>query len=324
MKNTYIVKLWLGMSCRYTFNKTNKKEYMKKSKYIVLALLLAIASSAFSQKVPQKSFLLCGDTKVLLVDYMGSKDTIPKIIWEWDSRNAKDIDEPDRKKFRSMDDCKAVNKGERILVSSSSGAVAVIERKNKKVLFYTSVPNAHSIELLPDGFLAAAASTNKDGNKVLLFKINNQNETLFSDSLHSAHGLVWDNKRESLFALGYNVLREYKLIKKGNPKLLLKREWRLPHDGGHDLQMAPDNDKLFVTIERSGAWEFNLNSQVFGKIKGFPDSKIIKSIGQNNAGQYIFTIPEESWWTFHVKFFNPDRSFSFPGLRVYKARWFSK
>lgn len=297
---------------------------MKKSKYVLLAILLAVGFSAFSQKVPQKSFLLCGDTKVLLVDYMGSKDTIPKIIWEWDSRNAKDIPEPDRKKFHTMDDCKAANRGEKILVSSSSGAVAVIERKSKKVLFYTSVPNAHSIELLPDGFLAAAASTSKDGNKVLLFKINNPNETLFSDSLYSAHGLVWDSKRESLFALGYGVLREYKLIRKVNPRLLLKNEWKLPHDGGHDLQMAPNNHKLFITIERSGAWEFNLNSQVFGKIKGFPDSKIIKSIGQNNAGQYIFTIPEESWWTFHVKFSNPDRSFSFPGLRVYKARWFSR
>ena len=28
---------------------------------------------------------------------------------------------------------------------------------------------------------------------------------LFSDSLHSAHSLVWDNKRGSLFALGYDA-----------------------------------------------------------------------------------------------------------------------
>lgn len=297
---------------------------MKKNKHILLIILLVTGPSVFSQKVPQRSFLLCGDTKVLLVDYMSSKDSIPEIIWSWDSRDAMDIPEPDRKKFRTMDDCKAVNKGERILVSSSSGAVAVIERKSKKVLSYTSVPNAHSIELLPNGFLAAAASTAKDGNKILLFKMNKPNETLFSDSLYSAHGLVWDSKRKSLFALGYDVLREYKLVRKENPELLLKSEWKLPHHGGHDLQMAPGNHKLFLTIERSGAWEFNLNTQVFGKIKDFPDAKIVKSIGQNSAGQYIFTIPEESWWTFHVTFSNPDRSFAFPGLRVYKARWFGK
>lgn len=297
---------------------------MKNNRHVFLIVLLSIGSYAFSQKVPLGSFLLCGDTKVLLVDYMGSKDSIPEIIWSWDSRDAMDIPEPDRKKFRTMDDCKAVNKGERILVSSSSGAVAVLERKSKKVLFYTGVPNAHSIELLPNGFLAAAASTAKDGNKVLLFKMNKPNETLFSDSLYSAHGLVWDNKRKSLFALGYDVLRAYKLETKDHPRLLLTSEWKLPHHGGHDLQMAPDNHKLFITIERSGAWEFNLSSQAFGKIKNFPDSEIIKSIGQNSSGQYIFTVPEESWWTFHVKFSNPGRSFSFPGLRVYKARWFGK
>jgi hypothetical protein len=34
------------------------------------------------------------------------------------------------------------------------------------------------------------------------------------------------------------------------------------------------------------------------------------------------TIPEESWWTFHVRFVNPERKMVFSGMRVYKARWF--
>lgn len=250
MEDIYMVELWLGMSCRYTFKNT-KKENMKKSKHTLLIILLVVGSPAFSQKVPQKSFLLCGDTKVLLVDYMSSKDSIPEIIWSWDSRDAMDIPEPDRKKFPTMDDCMAVNKGKRILISSSSGAVGLIDRKSKKVLFYTGVPNAHSIKLLSGGLLAVAPSTNKDGNKVLLFKINKSNESLFIDSHYSAHGLMWDNKRESLFALGYDVLREYKLIRGKNPELLLKNEWNLSHYAGHDLQMAPDNHRLFITIERS-------------------------------------------------------------------------
>lgn len=297
---------------------------MKGNRQILLILLLSIGFSVFSQNTPQKSFLRCGDTRVLLVDYIGSRDTTPKIIWERDPHNAIDIDEPDRKKFRTMDDCKVVNNGKRILVSSSSGAVGLIVRTSKKILFYTSIPNAHSIELLPGGLSAAALSTNKDGNKVLLFKINKPNDSLFSDSLGSAHALVWDNKRESLFALGYVVLREYKLIRRKNPELLLKNEWNLPQHGGHDLQMAPDNHRLFITIERSRAWEFDLDAHVVGKIKDFPDSEIIKSIGQDNTGQYILTIPEESWWTFYVTFLNPGRRLAFSDIRVYKARWFGK
>ena len=86
-----------------------------------MIILLVIGSSAFFPKVPQKSFLLCGDTKVLLVDYMEFGDSIPKIIWSWDSRDAVWIFlRRTRNKFRTMDDCKAVNKGERILVSASS------------------------------------------------------------------------------------------------------------------------------------------------------------------------------------------------------------
>lgn len=297
---------------------------MKKSTHILLVILLALGSLAFSQRMPHKSFLVCGDSKVLLVDYDGSIDTIPKIIWQWDAHFAKDLPEEYRlKKFNTVDDCKAVKNGKEILVSSSSGAVAILDRKSKKVLFYASVPNAHSIELLPNGFLAAAASTAKDGNKILLFKINTKGEVLFSDSLHSAHGLVWDKNRKGLFALGSDVLREYQFLTEPAPKLLLKNEWKLPHKGGHDLQMGPKNNKLFLTIENAGAWEFDLSSHAFGKIKDFTDAKIIKSIGQNISGQYIFTIPEESWWTYHVEFSNPDRIFAFPDMHVYKARWFN-
>ncbi|MEO8961216.1 MAG: DUF6528 family protein [Ginsengibacter sp.] len=292
-------------------------------RYTACFTFLIICTNAFTQKIINKSFLVCGDSKVLLADYNGSEDTIPKIIWQWDAHFAKDLPEEYRlKKFNSLDDCKAVNNGKRILVSSSSGAIGIIDRSSKKILFYASVPNAHSIELLPNGFLAAAASTARDGNKVLLFKISKPSEALFSDSLHSAHGLVWENGRKGLFALGSDVLREYQFIVEPRAKLLLKDEWKLPHKGGHDLQMRPKNNKLFLTIENAGAWEFNLNSHLFSKIKDFTDAKIIKSIGQNISGQYIFTIPEESWWTYHVEFSNPERLFAFPDMHVYKARWF--
>ena len=36
----------------------------------------------------------------------------------------------------------------------------------------------------------------------------------------------------------------------------------------------------------------------------------------------FFTVPEEKWWTYHVRFFNPDGILSFPELHVYKARWY--
>ena len=86
--------------------------------------------------------------------------------------------------------------------------------------------------------------------------------------------------------------------------------------------MVPGGDALFLT-EDTGAWKFNLTNYRFQKIQGFPDITTIKSLGQDNSLQYIYTVPEESYWTFHVRFFNPIRNVSFPTMHVYKARWFN-
>jgi hypothetical protein len=225
------------------------------------------------------------------------------------------------KRFNSVDDCKATRNGKEILVSSSSGAVAVVERKTSQVKFYASVPNAHSIELLPGNYLAAAASTVDKGNRLMVFDLSDGSKPVYTDSLYSAHGVVWDDRRKSLFALGYDVLREYKLDSGG--QLQLKEYWKIPGIGGHDLQPTPDGRSLLVT-EHEGAWKFDIDTHRFSKIDGFPDAANIKSFGQNKKGQYIFTVPEESWWTFHVEFFNPSRRFAFPNMKVYKARWFSE
>ncbi|MBO9155008.1 DUF6528 family protein [Chitinophaga sp. GCM10012297] len=268
-----------------------------------------------------KKFLVCGDSKVLLVDYNQSKDSTPAVIWSWDAHEAADLPENYRTKmFNTMDDCKAINGGKQVLVSSSSGAIAIVNLDDKKVKFVASVPNSHSIALLPDNRVVAAASTNKAGNKLMLFDIARPEKVLYTDSLYSAHGVVWDAKRKSLFALGYSVLREYKIASKD--ALKLANEWKIPGIGGHELQPAPDGEHLFVT-EHGGSWVFNIKDRKFSKREGMPDAENVKSLGQIKAGQYIYTIPEESWWTFHVKFSAPERIFSFPDMHVYKARWFT-
>lgn len=264
--------------------------------------------------------LVCGDSKVLIAKAAKSNDTIPDIIWSWDAHTANDLPGHFKaEKFNTVDDCKAIRDGRQIMVSSSSGAVAIINKEDKEILFYADVPNAHSIELLPDNKLVAAASTAKDGNRLMLFEISTPPVLLFSDSLYSAHGVVWDAANNSLYALGYDVLREYKMDK---DVLILQDEWIIPGISGHDLQMTPDGKHLFLT-EHTGAWMFSMESKQFSKIAGFPDAENIKSINLNSDGRYVFTVPEESWWTYHVEFYNPSGRLSFPGMHVYKARWFN-
>lgn len=284
--------------------------------------LFFLLTPVYSQVIGLKSLLVCGDSKILLVDYEKSRDSIPEIVWSWDAHLAEDLPEEFRnKKFNSIDDCKSINDGQQIMVSSSSGAVALLKRKGSKVLFYANVPNAHSVEILPNNLLVAAASTSDDGNRIMLFDMDHPDQVVYSDSLYSAHGLVWDSGRKSLYALGYDVLREYKLASRDS--LYLLNEWKIPGEGGHDLYPSPDGNRLFMT-EHTGTWIFDLEHHRFNKIEEFPDAGNIKSIGQNKSGQYIFTVPEESWWTHHVSFSQPLRKLAFPGMRVYKARWFDE
>ncbi len=291
------------------------------NRFFGIFALMLVMFPALSQTAKSKKFLVCGDSKVLLVDYNKSRDSIPDVVWSWDAQKAIDLPETYRTKlFNTMDDCKSINNGKQILVSSSSGAVAIINIKDSKVVFHAMVPNAHSVALLPGNLIAAAASTNKTGNKIMLFDINKPDKALYTDSLYSAHGLVWNEKRKSLFALGYDVLREYKIVSKN--KLEMTNKWTIPGVGGHELMPTPDGENLFVT-EHHGSWIFNLSTYKFNKIADFPDAENIKSLGRDASGQYIFTIPEKSWWTYHVKFLNPQRSFAFPDMHVYKARWFS-
>lgn len=293
---------------------------MKKTAALLCAFVLLLIVKTNAQSVPKNAFLLCGDTKVLLVDYNGSKDSIPHIIWKWDAKTAPDLPDAWRSKFRTVDDCKRYG-DDMILVSSSSGAVAVVNRKENKTIFYADAAMAHSVEMLPGNLLAVAASTHAKGNHIFLFDIKAGNKPVYSDTLYSGHGVVWDAKRNSLYALGFRVLREYKLNAK-EQTLSLKHEWKIPGRSGHDLQMAPDSDRLFMTSQTK-LCEFNLNTYKFTAPRDFKDVANVKSIGQNAAGQFIFTIPEESWWTFHVKFANPSRSFAFPDMKVYKARWYN-
>jgi len=287
-----------------------------------LLLIVFICFTGLSVKA-QKEFLVCGDSKVLLVDYKKSVDSIPHIRWEWDASKDAQLPEVYRaQKFRTMDDCKLSPDGKQLLASASSGGIALLSYPDKKLLFLTEVGNAHSIEFLPGGLIAVAGSTHPKGNKVVIYNPAVSGEPQAEDSLYSGHGLVWHSKRKLLYALGFDVLRAYTVDVdvQGKVRLHKKSEWPIPGKSGHDLTLTPDGKQLYMT-EHTNAWFFDLGTEKFDKIRDFPTKENIKSIGRDKAGQLIFTEPEQSWWTFSVKFLHPDRKFVFPGMKVYKARW---
>ena len=292
---------------------------MMKNTFFKCLYFLLFLTSISCQETEPKLLLVSGDSKVYIVDYEKSQGNTPEIIWTWDAHLADDLPKTYRtEKFKSIADCKSVNNGKQIMVCSSTDGVALLNREDNKVLFYADVPMAHSVAMLPNNLIAVAASTADKGNRVMLFDVDHSEKVVYSDSLYSAHGVVWNSKKKSLFALGFDVLREYKLVSKDS--LSLVNEWKIPGESGHDLYPSPDGKGLFMT-EHTGVWIFDYENESFDKIEGFPDAENIKSISQNTSGQYLYTVPEEKWWTYNVSFFKPERKLAFPGIRVYKARW---
>lgn len=288
----------------------------------LLTSLLTTSLWAQTFLVDTRSIMVCGDSYVHLVDPAKSEGTKPHVIWTWDAREVKDLPEEYRtKKFRSVDDVKPVRGGSQLLISSSSQGVVLWDVKENKTLFYTSVGNAHSIELLPNGLVAAAASTHAEGNQMMLFDpASGDSKPIATDELYSGHGAVWHEGRQTLFGLGYDVLVEYEVKDR---KLKRVNEWKIPGQSGHDLTLSPDG-KRFLLTEHTGAWQFDLESEKFSKIPNFPDAENIKSLNLAKNGQYLYTVPEEQWWTHTVSLHEPTQRLAFPGMRVYKARFYKE
>ncbi|CAG8616985.1 1143_t:CDS:1 [Ambispora gerdemannii] len=121
-----------------------------------------------------------------------------------------------------------------------------------------NIGNWHSVELIPDsnGLLCLVAIADSYGTVHVFTKEGKRKNTL---KLPHAHGLVWDNKTSTLFALGHTDLQTYQLDPKDptNLKLLTtldfsehyekKNESEENKDGGHDLCPVPGERKLFLT-----------------------------------------------------------------------------
>ena len=161
------------------------------------------------------------------------------------------IPEKYQKLLIPLDECKSVDNGSKLLLTSSGGGVLLLEKDTKKCLFYAEVSMAHSAELLPGNKIAVALSTHPQGNSVELYDIAHPEQRICRDSLYSGHGVVWMSQEEWLYALGHDTLRSYKInsLPNDSVSLLPDKTWTLPSIGGHDLNAVGTNELLISTHE---------------------------------------------------------------------------
>jgi len=295
-------------------------------KYIFFLSLL-VTLQANSQAVTKigGEIVICGDNKlVVLQNNTSNLDSIAQIIWQWQPSQSSELPKQFQEKYlQTLDECKPINDGADFLVTSSKSAVALINRATKKASFYAHAPNAHSAELLPFNKIVVALSTAENGNAIRIYDLKQSDVILSSDYLYSAHGVVWDNKDSVLYALGYSELRAYKInnLQTNKPKLYLINTFTIPDRSGHDLQWIPNTRILLFTTE-FGVHTFDVQNNEFKPYSKLEKRKDIKSISIHPiTKQIMFVQAEESWWSFHIQFLEPNHQIAVPFIKVYKARW---
>ena len=288
-------------------------------------LVMALAAGLLCAPVtPGGQLIVCGMDELFVLDV---GQNAPRKVWSWKAVDRPELPESMRSKFRSIDECKPVEGGRRILITASSDGVALIERKTGAVSFYATVPNAHSAELLPAGRIVVAASHRADapGDRLVLFDVSRPEKELFHTAEVSwAHGVVWDAQRRLLWALSNKVLDGYELTawNTSAPSLTKTVSYELPDTSGHDLHAVAGTAMLSITTGRH-CWLFDRDRRQILPHPELADRAGVKCITVHPVtGQMVWVQSEGgNWWTDKLRFLRGEGTVQLPGERMYKARW---
>lgn len=267
--------------------------------------------------------IACGDHDIYIVNTRTSTPDSLDIEWHWNVSEAKgQIPDEYQNRNRSIDDCKAVDGGKRLLVTSSSHSTLLLDIATRQCLFYAYTPMAHSADMLPRNRIVVANSTHPKGNSLELYEVGKSEQCLWRDSLYSGHGAVWVEKHQSLYALGYQELRRYTLVDwdTDTPSLHLEETFALPDKSGHELSMV--NPDCLLCSAHNHVYLFDLKTHTFKPFEPLFDKGDIKSANYNDrTGRIIYTQAETSWWTNHIYLTNPDQTLTFSeDFHLYKVR----
>jgi hypothetical protein len=248
----------------------------------------------------------------------------PRKVWSWKAVDRPELPAPYRSKFRTTDDCKPVSGG-RVLITASSDGAALVERATGRTIWWGACGNAHSAELLPGERIVLACSTReRTGNKLSVFDASHPEREIFATELFSGHGVVWDEPRARLWALGEKELRSYRLEgwTTDQPSLVLDHRYPLPDLGGHELSAVPRSPHLIVSTH-AGVWRFDRDTHEFipePDLQGLHDVK--SAVIDAATGRLAYTQAERpEWWTSHIRFLHPQGDVHLVGERIYKVRW---
>ncbi len=280
--------------------------------------------------------IFCGDNMVYMIDAGLADETTYKdaITWSWDATAAASTLGLAENRCNHLDDCKPVDNGKKLLCTSSYNWCVLLDIATKEILFHTTAtPNAHSAELLPNNRLVVACSegSGSGNNSVQLYDISQPNQILYQSALGSAHGVVWNETTQRLYAIGGQSLQVYKLKdwETASPSLELEKTVQTPQGGLHDMSYVNSNT---LCIGGRRAYLYDIGANQFTEMTLFAASTAIKSINYNDeTGELWYTDstnPEgsQSWSTQTIRYAtdknasSETRTIKVPDLDMYKVR----
>jgi hypothetical protein len=290
----------------------------------ILGAVIAITPPGQSATTARE-LVVCGWDEVLMLRLEGGADDKPRRTWTWRAKGRADIPDEVEALFNTTDECKPFEGGSKILVTSSGGGVAFIDRIKDRVLFYGRAANAHSADLLPGGRVAVAASHDRagKGDRLILFDLATSDRELSSVDLPWGHGVVWDEQRRLLWALADEDIRVYEPRdwESTLPKLQRVALIPLPERGGHDLSVV--SSTLLAMSTGNRCWLFDREARTFRPHPELGDKASVKSISHHpQSGQIAYVQAEgKNWWAERIHFLSPPGMVHVAGEHFYKARW---
>jgi hypothetical protein len=295
------------------------------------ACLAILAITLLSTSAPADPLLICGSDEVFLIDTTTAERGVIDKLWSWRAKDhAADLPDRLRTAFTSTDDCKPVRDGTAILISSSSGGCALVERPSGRVRWCAQVHNAHSLELLPRDRIIVASSVGEGGDLLVLFDLSRSDQPLCHTPLPSAHGVVWDDARKRLWALGDRELRAYALkdwdTQKPSLDLIASHAFPKGEGEGHDLQPVPGSPDLCLSTHRHVYLFDRDHPGAFRPHPDLADRSNIKCVSIHPAsGRAVVTQgTDDEWWCDTLRFLAPAAEVRLKGERMYKARWLTE
>jgi hypothetical protein len=262
-----------------------------------------------------------GDDRAELYPTSLFRDGLQQPLWSWHAASDPSMPSLLASAFTVLDECKPVQHGERalVVVTASSGGVAVIDRDTRQTIFARRLFNAHSADILADGSVVAAASTG--GDALVRWRMDAQ-EPLFQVPLPHAHAVVPDAARGLLWSGGGRqvVAFDYGLTSP-EPRVVIV----MPDDEVHDLCWDCHQNQLLCSTQNA-VWTIDPDTRVVQPWQPLAQMRLVKGIAPpHDDGAICFHKGEGGTWSSDVLYaLTPAPQLAmvrFPGRKLYKARW---